>query len=93
MKKLMNILMLSCNKATLLIEKRHARPLSFVERVQLKMHLAMCDKCTEYQKQSLLIENILKASRKNIPNPSELKLSPDSKALIQNTINQNFKKD
>lgn len=92
MKKLMNIIMLSCNKATLLIEKSHGTPLSFVERVKLKMHLAMCDKCAGYQKQSLIIENALKSNHQSFPNPSNLKLADSSKNRIQKAIDENLKK-
>lgn len=92
MKKLMHIVMLSCNKATLLIEKSHAGPLSFVERMKLKMHIAICDKCAGYQKQSLIIENVLKSNRQSFGNLSDLKLSDTSKALIQSKIDDNLKK-
>ncbi|MBN8694394.1 MAG: hypothetical protein J0L69_14465 [Bacteroidetes bacterium] len=92
MKKLMNIIMLSCNKATLLIEKSHAAPLSFMDRVKLKMHLAMCDKCAGYQKQSLIIENALKSNRQSFSNPSNLKLADTSKTRIQKAIDDNLKK-
>ena len=88
----MNILMLSCHKATLLIEKGHARPLSFTERAKLKMHLAMCDKCTEYQKQSFIIENAIKANHQSFSNPSNFKLADTSKTRIQKEIDENLKK-
>lgn len=62
MKKLMKILFLSCRKATELIEKRMHFNLSFSEQVQLKMHKAMCDACTNYEKQSAVIENAIEKS-------------------------------
>lgn len=84
--------MLSCHKATLLIEKSHARPLSFVERVKLKMHLAMCDKCAGYQKQSLIIENALKSNHQSFSNPSGFKLADTYKTRIQKQIDEKLKK-
>lgn len=92
MKKLMNIIMLSCNKATLLIEKSHAEPLSFVDRMKLKMHIAMCDKCAGYQKQSLIIENVLKSNHQSFQNPANLKLADTSKTRIQKAIDDSLKK-
>lgn len=83
--------MLSCQKATLLIEKSHSNPLSFVERIKLKVHLSMCDKCTEYKKQSVLIDNALKANRRNIPNSQDLKLSESSKAMIQKALDEKLR--
>ena len=88
----MNIIMLSCKKATLLIERNHAMPLSFMDRVKLKMHIAMCDKCAGYQKQSLIIENALKSNRQSFTNPSNLKLADTAKTRIQKAIDDNFKK-
>ena len=59
MKKLMNYLMLSCKKATELIEKRSLVRLSFKEKVQLRLHKSMCDACTAYEKQSRKIDELL----------------------------------
>lgn len=61
MKKIMNILMLSCKKATELIEKKSFVGLSFKEKVQLGMHKSMCDACTAYEKQSHKIDEILQS--------------------------------
>lgn len=91
MKRLMNYIMLSCKKATLLIETSHARPLSFIERIKLKMHLSMCDKCSGYQKQSFLIENALKSKRKNFPNNHNITLSESTKATIQRALDDKLK--
>lgn len=49
MKKLMNILMLSCKKASALIDKKSVTKLSIKEKVMLRTHTSMCDFCTEYQ--------------------------------------------
>jgi hypothetical protein len=59
MNKLMNWLMLSCKKATELMEKQSLVGLSSKEKFRLKMHTIMSDGCTTYQKQSLLIDNLL----------------------------------
>jgi glucose-6-phosphate-specific signal transduction histidine kinase len=59
MKKIMQWLMLSCRKATELIEKKLLTNLSFREKVQLKMHKSFCDACTAYEKQSKLIDKLL----------------------------------
>jgi hypothetical protein len=56
MKKLMHILFLSCIKATELIEKRFHFKLTLRERLKLRVHKMMCDACTNYEKQSFLLE-------------------------------------
>lgn len=91
MKKILHILFLSCKKATFLIEKGNIKPLSFMDKLQLSMHIKMCNKCADYQKQSLFIENILKSNHVNISNPSSFKLSDTSKLRIQKAVNENLK--
>jgi len=91
MKKLMNLIMLSCQKASFLIEKGNSKPLSFMDKLRLNMHLKMCSKCADYQKQSLLIEAALKRNHKKIPNLSTLVLSDTSKLRIQKAMDGNLK--
>ena len=59
MKRLMNLLMLSCKKATELIDKKLVVKLSMKESVLLRMHTSMCDACTAYQKQSKFLDEML----------------------------------
>lgn len=59
MKRIMNILMLSCKKASELIDKRYGVRLSMREKIMLRMHTSMCDACTTYQKQSKILDNVL----------------------------------
>jgi hypothetical protein len=56
MKKMMNILMLSCKKATELIEKKWVVKLSPIEKIQLTVHTSVCNACKTYEKQSEIIE-------------------------------------
>lgn len=59
MNKLMNTLMLSCKKASEIIDKQSVIRLSFKEKVMLRMHTSMCDGCKEYKKQSKLLDKFL----------------------------------
>jgi len=58
----MNKMFLSCLKATELIEKRHHFKLILTEKIQLKVHKAMCDACTMYEKQSIVLDKALGSS-------------------------------
>ena len=80
MKKMMNILMLSCKKATELIEKRLVTKLSAIEKIQLKMHTAVCSQCSTYEKQSDIIEKSIAKIHK--PTQESLKLSSEKKDQI-----------
>ena len=56
----MNILFLSCLKATELLEKKLHFRLSVMEKYQLRMHKMMCDACRRYDKQTHFIEHSIK---------------------------------
>ncbi len=72
--------MLSCKKATELIEKRLVIKLSTVEKIQLKMHTAVCSKCSTYESQSDIIENCI--AKIHQPNNKPMKLSSERKNQI-----------
>jgi hypothetical protein len=80
MKKMMNIIMLSCKKATELIEKRLVTKLSHVEKIQLKMHTAVCSQCATYEKQSEIIEKCI--AQIHQPDKEQMKLSSERKEQI-----------
>ena len=52
--------MLSCIKATELIEKKIDGDISFLQKMQLTMHKSMCKACTLYEKQSYILDDVLK---------------------------------
>lgn len=43
--------MLNCKEVTRVVSESQERKLSFSERVQLEMHLAMCKGCSNFRKQ------------------------------------------
>lgn len=55
----MNFLMLSCFRATELIEKRRLLKLGVFDLMRLHMHTMMCDACRLYEKQSKIIDTAL----------------------------------
>lgn len=55
----MHFFFLSCLKATALIEKKLHVKLSFKERIQLYTHKLMCEACSNYEKQNLILEENL----------------------------------
>ncbi len=81
MKNLMNIMMLSCKKATELIEKKNVTRLSCVEQIQLKVHKGVCSACRAYEKQSLIIDQSIKKLAEQDIN-EKVKLSEDKKLKI-----------
>jgi len=55
----MNRWILSCKKATELMEKRLLMDLSWKERLLLFMHTSMCDVCRIYKQQSKWLDEVL----------------------------------
>ncbi len=55
----MNVMMLSCVKATELMEMKKNVPLGLLKTMQLHMHIAMCSGCRNYLKQSRLIDELI----------------------------------
>ena len=72
--------MLSCKKATELIEKRLVTKLSPVEKIQLKMHTAVCSQCSTYENQSEIIEKCI--AQIHQPDKEPMKLSDERKEQI-----------
>ncbi len=56
---IMNAMVLSCVKATELIEMKEHVPLGLVKTMQLHVHTAMCSGCRYYMKKSQLINELL----------------------------------
>ncbi|WP_225872323.1 hypothetical protein [Pedobacter frigidisoli] len=70
----------NCRKATFLIEKKQISTITLREKLELKIHLAGCSVCMLYEKQSRLINNMVK----------DLFSSPDSREI---RLDESFKKE
>jgi len=77
--------MLSCQKASGLIEKKLHFSLGPIEKVQLFMHTSMCEACRSYQKQSKDMDSLLNDhihSNTDTPDSNHEALSGDFKDQI-----------
>lgn len=79
----MNALLLSCMKATELIEKDSLFPLSAFEKTQLFLHTKVCDACRNYQKQSKMIDNAIVKSLNEEDEAETITNVGDDDALIE----------
>ncbi|MEQ6889993.1 zf-HC2 domain-containing protein [Halomonas sp. CS7] len=50
--------MMMCKEATRLMSLRQDRPLSFQEKLSLRLHLAMCSACRECDRQFTLLHGV-----------------------------------
>jgi hypothetical protein len=78
MKQYLRTIMLSCKKATFLTEKNLHSSLTIYEKLQLNLHLRMCNACKNYAIQSKFIHQSL-----NTELPGTLSALPDSVQLPQ----------
>lgn len=50
--------MMMCKKATRLMSLKQDRPITFQERLSLKLHLSMCSACRECDRQFTLLHGV-----------------------------------
>ncbi|MFM9984730.1 MAG: hypothetical protein ACKVOK_05815 [Flavobacteriales bacterium] len=62
MSKIGRVIYSSCDKVSELIEKQSVVSLTPGQRLQLTIHLKICDACRNYQKQSALLDTFLKSN-------------------------------
>jgi hypothetical protein len=74
----------NCRKATFLIEKKQEERLTMREKLELKIHLAGCSICRIYEKQSVLIDLMMKKIFKE--KQADIKLDESYKLDIQKRI-------
>ena len=53
-------MMLSCKDATRLVSQGLDRRLGFAQRVALRVHLAICDGCTNFSKQAAFLRKAVR---------------------------------
>ena len=76
-KDFIHIFVLSCTKATFLLEKQLHKKLNVLERLQLHIHLTLCSHCSNYNKKAEILDLLTKISvqeseMKAVFNASEL---------------------
>ena len=62
-------MMLSCKEVTRLVSRGLDRDLGFAERVKLRVHLAVCDGCTNFSKQLAFLREAMTKLADRSPNP------------------------
>ena len=95
MKAIMHTIMLSCTKATELIEKKSMDGLTLTDNIRLSMHTAMCSACKQYAKQSLLLNSAISQQLNEAPeNKTKNKslLESQARERIQKELEKTLKK-
>ncbi|MEY5048265.1 MAG: hypothetical protein RLZZ175_1624 [Bacteroidota bacterium] len=83
---IVNKILLTCKKASFLVSKKQETKLSFLEHIQLKMHLSVCDMCTKFKIQTDQLSHFIKKHHQNLGENSATDLSDAKKNELQNII-------
>lgn len=82
----------NCQKATFLIEKKKLTEITPLQQIELRIHLAGCSICRLYERQSRILDRLLKQTGSgNLP--QEIGLNEDFKKALHNRITQQLKKE
>jgi len=94
MKKIMNLffgwLKLTCQDTSPLISEMMDHRVSFIKRLKIKIHLALCEVCLYYKDQLAVIRNLSQnLGQEDFPVKTNATLPPESKAKIRKMIAAN----
>ena len=82
----------NCRQATYLIEKRQIGKITLREKMQLHVHLYGCSVCKLFNKQSMMINTMIKQVFKS-NTPSKVKLDDKFKMELQHKIEEGLNKN
>ena len=78
---------MTCQDTSPLISEMMDHRVSFIKRLKIKIHLAMCEVCLYYREQLMTIRNLSKnLSREDVPVKREEKLNPKAKEKLKRMI-------
>lgn len=80
----------NCREATYLIEKRQHVRLTIKERVHLVIHLSGCSVCRLFQRQSRMINRVVKSLFRDAAG-EQRRLDEDAKREMQDRINERLR--
>lgn len=84
--------MLSCVKATTMIEKKYFDELSRRENLRLKLHTSMCNACSQYERQSKMLNHAISLHLHEFPvngHANKYHLESNARQRMRNIILKN----
>ena len=78
--------MLTCKQASQLISQSLDHPLSLSNRIQLRLHLLICDACSRFRKQLEQLSVALQRLRQATENDNTITLSTKAKVQIIDSV-------
>jgi hypothetical protein len=77
-----------CEDAARLLSDREERELTFIEKLGLNIHLAICSGCRRYKRSLAMLRRILRRARGADTTASEVKLPKEARARIANRLSE-----
>jgi hypothetical protein len=87
----MNAMMLDCDQAMFYATKYDLSNLSFMKRLQLKMHLKGCEFCKTFVEQSEVISKQISKMKEIDENNLKVHLTKKQKVHLNETVENNLK--
>jgi predicted anti-sigma-YlaC factor YlaD len=78
--------MLTCNQASQLISQSLDCPLTLTKRIQLRLHLVICDACRHFKKQVTLLQAALIRLREHTESDPSITLPEAAKNRIRQQL-------
>lgn len=78
--------MLDCRHASQLLSQAMDRRLSLHERLGLRLHLMLCDACTQFSRQLGMLREALRRLGRRVENDENLVLSQEARARIAEAV-------
>ncbi len=78
--------MLDCQHASQLLSQAMERRLPWRQRISLRLHLMICDACTQFSRQLTLLRTAVGQLAGKIENDETLKLSDEARQRIVQAI-------
>ena len=86
-------ILMNCESATALVEKKRDKELGLAERIGLWIHLGYCSFCKLFYTQSKILDDSAKAYADKVSNAQKsYKLNPERKAEIARAFNAEIDK-
>ncbi len=78
--------MLTCREASRLLSQSMDRPLPFMQRIELRVHVWICAACTHFEKQLIFLRQAVRYRDEKIRDTDEPGLSPEARERIRNKL-------
>ena len=83
--------MLSCKDTSRLISEGQERQLSLKERINLRLHVWMCNNCRRFEKQIVIMRKVMLQEWTQDTPPTNNQLPGEAQERIRQTLKENIK--